>query len=348
MARGLRFAMMFILIALPAAGAMSLARGQGGANPAGEAPPAPAPPQATAHDIANQPAPADVYAKIKAEYEDKESAMQDAMSKAVRQRERNQAYEKTAPDEAAFARRMIDLAESTPGSKAARDALLWVLNKPNLWDDGPYGDQFARASALLLRHYGDDPEAIRIGLQLDNIPSPHRDALLLGFLASAKGRESQGLARLGLAQYLDLKARLVRNDRLTTGRQKIILQGVIDDDGKAIDMPVEPSDERYAYTLQQRLYDPDAIAAESERLLREVIDKYADIPFVTVWQREIEAILQMPAPTWKNRPLSDELRKQFEKYLLPGKTLGQVAKARLDEIRNRPVGGERKSKRPPG
>ena len=33
----------------------------------------------------------------------------------------------------------------------------------------PYGDEFARAAALLVRHHGDDPEAVRIGLRLDNL-----------------------------------------------------------------------------------------------------------------------------------------------------------------------------------
>ena len=64
---------------------------------------------------------------------------------------------------------MVDLAESSPDDPAARDALLWVINKPGrvaTWR--AYGDQFARAGALLVRHHGDDPEAVRIGLTLDN------------------------------------------------------------------------------------------------------------------------------------------------------------------------------------
>ena len=57
---------------------------------------------------------------------------------------------------------------SSPADPAARDALVWVLNKPGRADTGPYGDEFARAAALLVRHHGDDPEAVRIGLGVSN------------------------------------------------------------------------------------------------------------------------------------------------------------------------------------
>ena len=116
---------------------------------------------------------------------------------------------------------MVDLAESSPDDPAARDALLWVINKPGRGDMGAYGDQFARAGALLVRHHGDDPEAVRIGLRLDNVVTPRRDALLLGFYASAKGREAKGLARLALAQYLAHKAKEVVYARSVEGRPKM-------------------------------------------------------------------------------------------------------------------------------
>ena len=44
-----------------------------------------------------------------------------------------------------------------------------------------------RAAALLVRHHGDDPEAVRIGLTMDNLPTFHRDALLLGLLRFGEG-----------------------------------------------------------------------------------------------------------------------------------------------------------------
>ena len=99
-----------------------------------------------------------------------------------------------------YARRMVDLALSSPADPGGRDALLWVIDQPGRGDMGAYGDEFTRAAALLVRHHGDDPEAVRIGLRLDNVVTLGRDALLLGFYAAAKGREAKGLARLGLAQ----------------------------------------------------------------------------------------------------------------------------------------------------
>ncbi len=125
-----------------------------------------------------------------------------------------------SPDDVAFSRRMVDLAASSPAEPAARDALIWVLNKGYRADAGPYGDEFARAASLLVRHHGDDPEAVRIGLGLENVLTYRRDALLLGFVASAKGREAKGLARLALAQYLKRKAEAIGGKRPPAGRRQ--------------------------------------------------------------------------------------------------------------------------------
>jgi hypothetical protein len=58
-------------------------------------------------------------------------------------------------------------------------------------------------------HHGDDPEAVRIGLTLSSVLHVRHDAVLFGFYVAAKGHEAKGLARLGLAQYLDVKAKSV-------------------------------------------------------------------------------------------------------------------------------------------
>ena len=232
-----------------------------------------------------------------------------------------------------YSRRMVDLAESSPGDPATRDALLWVINKPGRGDEGPYADQFARAAALLVRHHGDDPEAVRMGLTLDNIVTPRRDALLLGFYAAAKGREAKGLARLALAQYLARKAKAVVYARTVEGRPKErILRG-----GKVIrelDLP----DERYAYHLELRQCDPQVIRAEAERLFEEVISEYADLPHVTGRDRELQALLKQPKPVRNGQPLTDEDRRKIEARLARKKTLGQEAEARLDEMFNLAVG----------
>ncbi len=178
--------------------------------------------QSTRHaaPLANQ------YHQILAEFEAGQAAFRQAVSSVGRPREKPEvAQKKRSPDLVEYCRRMLDLAESSPSDPAARDALLWVINKPGAADFKEYGDQFARAVALLVRHHGDDPEAVRIGLRLDNWVTPRRDALLLGFYASAKGREARGLARLALAQYLAHKAKEVVYARGVEGRPKMRIMG---------------------------------------------------------------------------------------------------------------------------
>jgi thiol-disulfide isomerase/thioredoxin len=75
----------------------------------------------------------------------------------------------------------------TPIALAGLAALLvtmvtiWVFNAPGSAgkDVGAYHDQLARAGALLGRHHGDDPEAVRIGLT-PSTGNDRRDALLFG------------------------------------------------------------------------------------------------------------------------------------------------------------------------
>jgi hypothetical protein len=164
---------------------------------------------------------AERYAQIQAECEAQLAAANQAAAKAGNPPAKGAVSEKSAIDVLAdYARRVLDLAESSPLDPATRDALLWLIDMPGARDTAAYGDQFARAAALLVRHHGDDPEAVRIGLGLDNGATPRRDALLLGFYAAARGREAKGLARLALAQYLDRKAKLVAYARSVEGRPK--------------------------------------------------------------------------------------------------------------------------------
>ena len=102
---------------------------------------------------------------------------------------------------------MVDLAESSPESPAARAALLWVINQPARADFRAYGDQFARAVALLVRHHGDDPEAVRIGLGLDNWVTPRRDAPLSGVLRCGQGPRGARTGAAGAVQYLATRPR---------------------------------------------------------------------------------------------------------------------------------------------
>ncbi len=227
----------------------------------------------------------------------------------------NKLYATMSPDELAFTRRMLALAESAPADPAARDALVWVLNKPGMFDQEAYGDEFARAAALLVRHHGDDPEAVRVGLVLENITSFHRDAFLLGLYAAAKGRESEGLARLALAQYLQQKSLMAASVRQVQGRQKMRFLGYIDDDGKVGNKEVNQSDEQYAYWIHLRQCDAETLRAEAERLYSEVIADYGDVPFITLKHRELESLLKEPAPAWWGKPITDDDRTRIKEIL---------------------------------
>ena len=260
-----------------------------------------------------EPSLAEKFARIRAEYNAKLDAVSRAVEKAKDQREINLAYVKVGPDEVAFTRRMIELAESAPADPAARDALIWVVNKPGMFDEGEYGDRFARAAALLVRYHGDDPEAVRVGLGIDNIVSRHHDALFYGFYAAAKGHEAKGLARLALAQYLEEQAKFVEGTRGFQVRQKNKYFPVIGDDGKPFEKEVEQSDEEYSYIVELRTRDAGAIRALAERLYSEVIAEYGDVLHRTVKHRELEALAASKEPRWNGRLLTqDELVKLKE------------------------------------
>jgi hypothetical protein len=80
------------------------------------------------------------------------------------------------------------------------------------------------------------------------------------------------------------------------------------------------------------------LRAEAERLYEEVIVDYADVPMITVKDRELEALIKQPSPTWNDKPLTAEDRRRIEEHLARRQTLGQVAEARLDEMHNLAVG----------
>ena len=283
------------------------------------------------------PSIAERFKQIRAEYDARQAVMWQAQEKAKSDSEVIQIWRKMAPDDVAYSRRMVELATTAPSDPAARDALLWVINKPGMMDTAPYGDEFGRAAALLARHHGDDPDAIRIGLGLDNVLTFHRDALLLSFVASAKGREAKGLARLSLAQYLESKAEYAHVTRNMQAGHKFKIQGY-DDNGKAIDKEIEQSSEQYAYILGVRLCDPEKLRAEAERLYEEVAAEYADVPYLTIRLRELEELAKEPNPKVNGEPLTDEERRQLAKIVARRKTLGEVAEGRLDEMHNLVVG----------
>ena len=214
-----------------------------------------------------------------------------------------------------------------------------MVDKPGRVDRGAYGDEFARASALLVRHHGDDPRAIEVALRLNNSVTAHRDALVFGFLAAAKGRESMGLARLAAAQYLEEKAKFARGTRSMKAGHKYKSMGVIGEDGKLHDKEVEQSAEEYADILLLRQVDPDALRAEAERLFEKVASDYSDVVHVSAKVRELEALAKEPNPTWQGKPLSEAERRQLAEIVArKTPTLGELARAQLDDLHNLAVG----------
>ncbi len=318
-------------------GAVVLARGND--EPKSEQPPAALPKAGPNRDPA-VPSLAARFEKIKAEYESANRALWDAVGKVNTKHEQNVIYGRMAPDLVAYTRRMIDLAAIDPKDPAVRDALLWVVTQPGKSSDsGPYGDEFARAAALLVRHHGDDPAAIAGGLGLSNVLSFQRDTLLLGFYATAKAHEAKGVARLALAQYIERKAAVARDSRIREGRQSIRLGGFVDDDGKVIEKEIAQSDEEYAYLLHLKQCDPVYLRELAERLYQEVIDEYADVAHITLKTRELEAVLSRPSPKWNGEPLTQDKRKGLERGIARARTtLGEIAQARLDDMNNLSVG----------
>ena len=137
MTQGCRIGLLVLAVGLPVAGAVKLAGGDDG-KPKGSNPPAPTAKLTTKED---RPALslAEQVAKIRAEYDAQQQVVSRALEAVKTQREINEVYAKMSPDEVAFTRRMIDLATSAPKDPAARDALIWVIDKPGMMDVGPYG-----------------------------------------------------------------------------------------------------------------------------------------------------------------------------------------------------------------
>jgi thiol-disulfide isomerase/thioredoxin len=251
------------------------------------------------------------------------------------------AFVKLMPDVAAFSKRLVDLAAKDPKKIASRDALLWVLNQPGMGPGGLYADEFTRAVLLLLRYHADDAEVARLGLGLDNIFTPGRDLLLDGIYVRATSRETKGLARLALGNYLAAKSTYAAGVRkgMETGTLKDVMRAeTYNDSGKLVEQEFPFPPEELAYRQQIQLCDPEVVRAEARRLLREVIDNYGDIPFVTRRHQKLRAILKEGLSPETGKPLTADERAQVERMLARKQTIADVAKARLDELENLIVG----------
>ena len=308
---------------MPGAGAAEFGRGEPQAQATAKDDPKPKP---------EKPSIADPYKQILKEFEGEQQKLSEAIEKAKTEAETMQIYDKMTPDDTKYSRRMVDLAETSPKDPASRDALVWVLNKLYRSDGGTYGDQVARAVRLLVQHHANDPEAVRVGLMLNNVFSRNRDALMEGMYASAEGREAKGLARIALAQYLERKILMVKSSHKLKTRQTYTYDTF--EDGKPVKKTVSASNEEEGYRVGLRLIDPESLEREVERLYAEVISEYGDIPYITSHQRKLEELLKEPAPKWNNKPLTADEIKQLKDRVNKTKTLAQVAEGHLDEMHN--------------
>jgi RNA polymerase sigma factor (sigma-70 family) len=282
---------------------------------------------------ADAPSMADQFRQIVKEFEAEQTRVSDAAEKAKSEAESMKIYSKLSPDDTAYSRRMVDLASTNPKDPAARDALIWVLNKVYRSDSGTYGDEVARAVRILVNDHASDPEAVRVGLMLNNVFSRNRDALMEGMYANAESREAKGLARMALAQYLERKSQYVESAHRKKTRQSFTVD-TYDDDGKPIKKTINAANEDEGYRAGLRLLDPQTLKREAERLYEEVIDEYGDIPYITAHLRKLEELLKVPVPLWNNRPLTAEELQQLKKMVTQPKTLAQVAEGHLDEMYN--------------
>ncbi|MFO0887629.1 MAG: sigma-70 family RNA polymerase sigma factor [Isosphaeraceae bacterium] len=290
---------------------------------------------------AAKPSVADQLRQILAEYEAAQKRCTEASEAAATEEESSRIYSQMAPNDAEFSRRIVDLVMTDPKTPASRDALVWVLDKPYRSDEGAYGDQFGRAARLLVDHHADDPDAVRVSLNLsgNGILSYHRDNLLNGFYIGAESREAKGLIRLAMGPYLEAKAKVAKALRNVPVKKnppfRFEARGA---DGKLATFTQTRPNSEDGYRTGLRFYDADFLLAEAERMYEEVIAEYGDIPFLRTQDRKLAAALAEPVPAWNNKPMSaGEIAKLRERIDHP-RTMGEVAAARLDEMHNLAVG----------
>jgi peroxiredoxin len=260
----------------------------------------------------NPSTPEILFKTIVVEWEAERRNCIEAVEKAKTEFEGYQAYKKLTPDIVAYSRRMLELAMSHPGDKAARDALLWIVHQPSrVAARGTFAELESRAIELLLIHHVEDPEVARIAAILDNIPTPNRDRLLESLVTKARNRETQGLARQALAQYLLCKAIMVERSRKRDTEVKEYYVS-FDEHGekKNIEVPKFYEDQ---YETHLRSCDPNVLRMRSEQIFEQVLAEYGEIPYVRGGAARVIDLSHK-------------------------RTLAQAASIRLDEMRNLAIG----------
>jgi peroxiredoxin len=213
-----------------------------------------------------------------------------------------------------FAPRFLELAESSPTDPVARQALLWVVQAGfpllDMFDYGeskPPSRQMGKALDLLKAHHSADEDVGMACLLLYRLPSPTREGFLRVIEHQSSSRAVKGRACYSLAKLLATKAVIAGNiQHPPANRSKMA--------------PPDATLWGEAYCQELRQGDSKAMIAEAERLFERTIAEFGDVSYA------LAAPMTGPAQAYLGRNPG------------LGKTLGELATADLDEIRNLTVG----------
>ena len=167
-------------------------------------------------------------------------------------------------------RKLLDLIEQDPRDPESLRAMTWHVDQ--YWisgTDGPIIEQFHRSVDVLIRHYADERRiAFRVLVRPSDNPTPLDDRLIPLLAASARRRETKGLAVMALGEYLEEKARMILRVQAAEGRYHSDLEP-----GKTWESPL------YSEVYEKALRESDAVAlfAEAEAVFARVAAEFADL-----------------------------------------------------------------------
>jgi thiol-disulfide isomerase/thioredoxin len=256
------------------------------------------------------------------------------LEKAKNDKDQNQIYLELSAREEQVCRELVDISLQNPKTEAAKQALIWVVNKPGRGIGGDYGGEFDRAAGLLVRNHGDDAEVAGVCMWMNNILGFSRDSFLYGMAAAAKSRETKGLTQYALAQYVSKKALYAAGAQKNPGRLTFERKSK-GENGKVETKTVDAGDETNAYIESLRVIDSEALKRKAESIYEEIIRDYSDIPGKRIGLWEMARWLQSDPPMREGVTLKPDEVDQIRKILArPVPTLGELAKQRLDEMNN--------------
>jgi RNA polymerase sigma factor (sigma-70 family) len=198
-------------------------------------------------------------------------AVGDLFASLVTKQARERSFAERRDKTIETSRKLLDLIEQDPRDPESLRAMTWHVDQ--YWTsglDGPMIDQFHRSVDVLLRHYADERRiAFRVLVRPSDIPTPFDDRLIPLLAASARRRETKGLAVMALGEYLENKARMVLRVQAAEGRYHFD----VPESGKTWETPL------YSEAYEKVLRDSDAVAlfAKAEAVFARVAAEFADV-----------------------------------------------------------------------